>query len=209
MRIMTIAVVCVVLLAILPSVLQAQETQTLSTPTIMADGKMSHVDISWTKVEGADHYVLYRWETDEGWMLLSDSLTDLAYADRNLSADKTYFYTVRAVANDGRISGWAENVNARISQLDAVSASISINSALESSPVGIMLDWPQVQGAGEYEIWVWDEDKKWEHAINLLASDCLWVDFCHHVHVPVKRGVHYYLAIRALPTEKQASKSEW
>ena len=52
---------------------------------------------SWTKVEGATGYQVYRYDAAKGKYVLKASTTDNAYTDSKVSVGKTYKYKIRAV----------------------------------------------------------------------------------------------------------------
>ena len=104
----------------------------------------NQVDLSWTDVEDADDYELWRWEDTEGWVELDDSISGTSYADTGVTAGKTYYYQVSA---DGGTT-WSNRVNETVGAYDA-----STLAAPTATSTAISLSWSAVTGAASYELW--------------------------------------------------------
>ena len=74
----------------------------LSTPKIsnISVTKDKAVKIKWKAVDGASRYRILRKTKGSKWKELDDT-TDLSYLDINVKENKTYYYTIRCVSQDG------------------------------------------------------------------------------------------------------------
>ncbi len=104
----------------------------------------NQVDLSWTAVEDADDYELWRWEDAEGWVELDDSISGTSHTDSGVTAGKTYYYQVSA---DGGTT-WSNRVNETVGAYDA-----STLDAPTATSTAISLSWSAVTGAASYELW--------------------------------------------------------
>lgn len=119
--------------------------QTATAPTLDSSADTANqVDLSWTAVEDAGEYALWRWEEDEGWVELDDSIEILTHTDTGVTAGKTYYYQVSA---DGG-STWSNRVNETVGAYDASSLN-----APSATSTAVSLSWSAVTGAASYELW--------------------------------------------------------
>ena len=54
------------------------------------------VQISWSSVDNADGYMVYRRTADSGWKKIASRVTDISYKDQKAVTGTTYYYTVKA-----------------------------------------------------------------------------------------------------------------
>ena len=83
-------------------------------PGLVATASAHRIDLSWSKVTGADSYQLIVWtpgQTD--WERIGNSLSaeTTSWSHTGLTAGNTYYYRVRAVI-DGTEGPWSEEVDA-------------------------------------------------------------------------------------------------
>ena len=109
----------------------------------------NQVDLSWTAVEDADDYELWRWEDVEGWVELDDSISGTSHTDSGVTAGKTYYYQVSA---DGGTT-WSNRVNETVGAYDA-----STLDAPTATSTAISLSWSAVTGAASYELWRYENN---------------------------------------------------
>ncbi len=88
------------------------------------------VALSWTAVEGATGYVLYRY--DDAWSQVGDALTETTYTDSGLAAGQTYYYAVAATNAAGR-GPWSDSVPVTLSGT-AATATPTSTPALTPTP---------------------------------------------------------------------------
>jgi len=80
----------------------------LSMPQLTARATGSGVELTWEAVSGAVRYELLTWWADDpGWQAIGGgSLTGTSYTHADVTAGRTYFYSIRAVNAAGETSAW-------------------------------------------------------------------------------------------------------
>ena len=64
--------------------------------------RVGHILVQWSEVENADHYRIYRAESELAeFVQLATEITQLSYEDHTLVVDEDYFYRVTALNQDG------------------------------------------------------------------------------------------------------------
>ena len=96
----------------------------LDAPALTADGaNANRVELSWSAVEGAARYDLWRLAEGADWIRLDGALTATTYIDTAVEAGKTYIYAVRGLTADGAEGAWSdynsEEARALVAALDA------------------------------------------------------------------------------------------
>lgn len=83
-------------------------------PGLVATASAQGIDLSWSKVTGADSYQLIVWTPGQSeWERIGGTLSSdtTSYSQTGLTAGNTYYYRVRAVI-DGTDGPWSEEVDA-------------------------------------------------------------------------------------------------
>ena len=88
------------------------------------DTRPFQVHLQWTEIEGATGYELWRWQTEEmPWLQLDIDPTATSYTDRSVTAGVTYYYAVRALAEEEPHGAWSnfrlEEASATVRSSDA------------------------------------------------------------------------------------------
>ena len=110
--------------------------------------------ISWTKVNGAAQYEVYRSATGKANSFSIIRRTSaLTYTDVNAAAGNTYYYVVRAMKGSGSSAVYskfspAQSIQYAITSLNA--PSMTLTSAASGQPV---ISWTKVNGAAQYEVY--------------------------------------------------------
>ena len=116
--------------------------------------------VTWTAVEGAEGYELYRAETpdapDGTWKLTKTILdgNTVQYTNTGLTPGQTYYYKVRAFYSNGD----GAKTYTEFSNVNYMPATVIFNGPYSNSVSGIRILWNQVQGAHGYQIWRQNED---------------------------------------------------
>ena len=145
---------------------------TLSAPEISAssDG-FDQISITWTPVEGAEGYRIYRktaaadwaYSDEEDWVCL-DTTESTSYLDAAVFCGVSYSYAVTAVCG--------ENEGNR-AEVCSVQNTLSVPE-LEASPLSdfqISLDWTPVSGADGYRLYRKSGAGNWEVLRDLSGND--------------------------------------
>lgn len=102
--------------------------------------------ISWSSVEGADSYQVYRSDSENGQYTMIGEAAENSYDDDEVSPEGIYYYKVRAVYEDGNKSGFSRPYSGK------TLAAPEVISAVSKSGGKINLSWNKVEGAAQYEI---------------------------------------------------------
>ena len=106
--------------------------------------------ISWTKVNGAAQYEVYRSATGKANSFSIIRRTSaLTYTDVNAAAGNTYYYVVRAINGSVKSAFCAaQSIQYAVASLNA--PTMTLTSAASGQPV---VSWTKVSGAAQYEVY--------------------------------------------------------
>ena len=106
--------------------------------------------VSWTKVNGAAQYEIYRSATGKANSFSIIRRTSaLTYTDVNAAAGNTYYYVVRAISGSVKSAFCAaQSIQYAITSLNA--PTMTLTSAASGQPV---VSWTKVSGAAQYEVY--------------------------------------------------------
>ncbi|MCC8049564.1 MAG: hypothetical protein LIP10_02760 [Clostridiales bacterium] len=162
--------------------------------------------VSWSAVEDASGYALYRRSETGGWKLVT--ITDeLYYHDQTgLASGVTYIYTVRAYI--GALSDACANLNdaAYWGGYDASGAECVYLSAPEldmayAAAAGTRLSWDAVDGAAGYAVFRKTENGGW--TLLDTTEGTLYTDTAE-----LSTGTTYFYTVRAFRGSADAAKRE-
>lgn len=132
--------------------------QTLADPPAIPTGlnvdevTTSTVKLSWTTVEAAEGYNVYRAAAIDGdyVKVTAEALESASYTDSSLASNTVYFYKVTAVNLKGE-SELSEAVEARTQQLPlTVPTGLQVS---ETNATSVSLTWAAVEGATGYYVY--------------------------------------------------------
>ena len=175
--------ILVALLAALnpPSITDSTAFAQAAAPTLTSSANTANqVDLTWTEVEDADDYELWRWEDSEGWVEVDDSISGTTYSDSGVTAGLTYYYQVSADGGDT----WSNRVNETVGAYDA--STLSLGTVNSSS---ISVSWSAVTGAASYELW------RYENSWTMVGGGAL--TGTSHTDTTVEIGKTYYYQVMA------------
>lgn len=118
----------------------------LASPVAKVANIGSGIKISWGSVAGAKSYYVYKKTSSDGSWKKIGTATGTSYTDKDVSAGKSYVYTVRAY-NGSKLSGYNTN-GWSIKRLTAPKLS-----AVSNNTKGIKFTWGAVKGAKEYYVY--------------------------------------------------------
>ena len=123
--------------------------------------KQTSVKITWTLMEGAAGYELYRTTDSRGinWTkvkTIDNGSTD-RYTNQGLKVGVTYYYQVRAyyIAADGT------KTYSAYSDMDYMPAAVTWDGPYSNATFRIRLRWDEVDGSHGYQIWRQEADGTW------------------------------------------------
>ena len=122
--------------------------------------------VSWTKVNGAAQYEVYRSETGKAnsYSIVRRTV-GLTYTDTAAAAGKTYYYVVRAI--NGSTAG----------KFCAAQMVLGVPTmTLTSTRNGTVIQWTKVDGAAQYEVYRSDTGKANTFKIIRRTADTFWED---------------------------------
>ncbi len=125
-------------------------TPTLGTPTnLVASAGNASASLSWSAVEGASGYRVYRGTTSGGPYTLVTSPTATSYANTGLTNGTTYYYVVRA------FNATLESVNSQQVSARPSAASLAPPAAVVATAgnASVALSWGAVTGATGYRVY--------------------------------------------------------
>ena len=117
------------------------------------------VKVTWSLVENADGYELYRTATpddEESWArvkTITSGETD-RYTNQDLKKGVTYYYKVRAYIEDAE----GNRTYSNFSQVDYMPAAVVWDGPYSNATFRIRLRWDEINGAHGYQIWRLAED---------------------------------------------------
>ena len=121
------------------------------------------VVVKWTAVEGAENYNLYRKTDSTGWRkVVTTSKT--SFADKNLSNNVKYQYTVRAVDNNV-LSQYYDGES--IVSLNAPKLSVSNNIG------AVTVKWSKINNADGYYVYRANEKGNWTKIATVKGANSL------------------------------------
>jgi fibronectin type 3 domain-containing protein len=118
----------------------------------------SQINLSWTPVDSANVYSVYR-TTDSTWQnfsLISPNLSSTVYSDYSLSSNTTYYYKVGAKrGSTSPVGELSESVSATTRSTSSTSGNLIAPENLTATAHGkiITLKWDAVEDASSYRIY--------------------------------------------------------
>ncbi len=151
--------------------------------------------ITWTEVDGADGYQIYRSTAEDGIYTCIKTITDgstVSYTNSGLTVGKTYYYKVRAYALDSSNS----RVYSDFSEVRYMPAAVVFDSVYSNSISRIRILWNEVSGADGYQIWRADSEDG-TYTIVKTITDGTTTSYSN---TGLESGHTYYYKMRAYTT---------
>ena len=144
--------------------------------------------VSWTKVNGAAQYEIYRSVDGKKFSIIRRTAT-LAYTDTTAAAGTTYYYKVRAMSGS-MYSDFCpvQTIKYAITSLTAPSMTLKADTS-SGQPV---IRWTKVNGAAQYEVYRSATGKANSFSIIRRTSALTYTD------VNAAAGNTYYYVVRAI-----------
>ncbi|MBQ5711015.1 MAG: hypothetical protein IIV61_00220, partial [Oscillospiraceae bacterium] len=135
----------------------------LSAPVITScySKEQTSVKVTWTAVDGADGYQIYRSTSPDGstgWQSIK-TVKDgkqTSYTNQSLTVGVTYYYKVRAYIQNG-----SERIYSDFSEVKFMPAAVVWDGPYSNATFRIRLRWDAVGSAHGYQIWRQNADGSW------------------------------------------------
>lgn len=118
----------------------------VSISNVASTGK---IKLTWDKIAGAQKYKVYRATSENGTYKLIKTTTGTSYTDKDTTAGKTYYYKVKAIAENAAADSAYSAVKSRTCDL----ARPEITLSNVASTGKIKVTWKAIDGAVEYEVY--------------------------------------------------------
>ena len=143
--------------------------------------------VSWTKVNGAAQYEIYRSATGKANSFSIIRRTSaLTYTDVNAAAGNTYYYVVRAISGSVKSAFCAaQSIQYAVASLNA--PTMTLTSAASGQPV---VSWTKVNGAAQYEVYRSTNGKNFSIVRRTAALS--------YTDTSAAAGATYYYQVRAI-----------
>jgi fibronectin type 3 domain-containing protein len=167
----------------------------------------SQITLSWTPVDGASYYNVYR-TTDSTWQnfsLISSSVSNTVYSDYSLSSGTTYYYKVGAK----RSNSSTDLVGELSEAVSATTRSASDNSGNLAAPAPenvtatahgkvITLEWNAVAGASSYQIYgSFTSGGTFVYIGSISGTAFNVTSMAEYGPIPLEPNTTYYFKVRA------------
>ena len=133
----------------------AAVTDILAVPELTTTLGDLQIELSWQPVTGADSYQIRAWDSVTEWHRLDHgALTGTSYPHTGLTAERTYYYWIRALTDAGAKGPWSVRLDATAKA--GLTAPVLAAPVLTATP-GLSLvtiSWQPVEDAATYELWV-------------------------------------------------------
>lgn len=115
----------------------------------LAKNEQNQFELSWTEVEGATRYIVYRKVNDGEWKKVLTLGKDVRTYTTKVMSEGTYAYQVKAARYDGveRIMTNGSNVEEGIIGSETLTLDITINES------NVMLSWNKLDGMKYYDVY--------------------------------------------------------
>ena len=145
----------------------------ISAPSILScySKQQTSVKVTWSLVDGADGYELWRTATpdqEDSWIPVKTiaSGTQDRYTNQGLEKGVTYYYKVRAYLKDEE----GNRVFSNFSNVDYMPAAVVWDAPYSNATFRIRLRWNEISGAHGYQIWRLNEDGETWSVVKTLGD---------------------------------------
>ena len=168
----------------------------ISAPKIsVAKATSGKPTVSWSAVDGAVKYKVYRATSQSGTYSLMLTTTKLSYTNTSAKAGTTYYYRVKAVSASDKTSSYSNTVS-----LKATLGKPTVTVSVVASSGKIKLSWPAIDGATKYEVYR-ATSKTGTYSKMITTSSTSYTN------TSAKVGTTYYYKVRAINGTTAANSS--
>lgn len=157
--------------------------------------KTGKIKISWTKVEGAAKYRVYRSKTKDGTYTLMKTVdTGTSYVNENAKAGTKYYYKVKALPADTNLK---EIMSGYVSRTcDLPRPVVKTSNDKESGK--IVISWEKISGAAKYRVYRADSKDGEYTLMKTVTGETTYTD------KSAKPVTRYYYKVRAIHSNTNA-----
>ena len=132
-------------------------TISFGVPELEATSTYNSIKLTWTSIDGADGYQVYRCNSKGKSCTKLTTTEKLSYKDKKLKFDKKYYYKVRAyrIEDGSKINGKYSELLTKKTALNAATITVSTNRYKN-----ILVEWGKVSGAERYYVYRCDKEGK-------------------------------------------------
>ncbi len=153
------------------------------------------IEFKWNAVRGAANYRVYRKTGSGSWNRLVET-DDTSITDKNVTAGKTYTYTVRAKGADGKLSGYNKTgLTLKYTGSTKLAAPELVSVTMKST--GVQFKWKAVDGAVKYRVYRKVGSGSWKY-IGATSKTS-------YTNKKVTAGTTYSYTVRAVDTAGKLS----
>ena len=160
---------------------------------VSAKADSAGILVTWQKAAGAHSYQVFRKTANTGWQRIAKNIHDTEWKDIDAVKGTKYFYTVRAVADDGTTRGAYDGTGktATVTKNPTTPADVTLGKAVAGKS-GITVTWSYAADARTYRVYRKAAgENKWT-IVNKNVNGKCWTD------KNVAKGVKYTYTVRGV-----------
>ena len=160
---------------------------------VSAKADSAGILVTWQKAAGAHSYQVFRKTANTGWQRIAKNIHDTEWKDIDAVKGTKYFYTVRAVADDGTTRGAYDGTGktATVTKNPTTPADVTLGKAVAGKS-GITVTWSYAADARTYRVYRKAAgETKWT-IVAKNAEGKSWTD------KNVTKGVKYTYTVRGV-----------
>ena len=160
---------------------------------VSAKADSAGILVTWQKAAGAHSYQVFRKTANTGWQRIAKNIHDTEWKDIDAVKGTKYFYTVRAVADDGTTRGAYDGTGktATVTKNPTTPADVTLGKAVAGKS-GITVTWSYAADARTYRVYRKAAgENKWTIVDKNVNGKC-WTD------KNVTKGVKYTYTVRGV-----------
>ena len=169
---------------------------------VSAKADSAGILVTWQKAAGAHSYQVFRKTAGTGWKCIAKNIHDTEWKDIDAVKGTKYFYTVRAVADDGTTRGGYDKTGkpATVTKNPTTPADVTLGKAVAGKS-GITVTWSYAADARTYRVYRKAAgETKWT-IVNKNVNGKSWTD------KNVTKGVKYTYTVRGVNANGVLSSS--
>ncbi len=163
--------------------------------TMGNDAETGKITISWDEIDGAVKYQVYRAASKTGTYKLMKTVAGTEYTNSNAVAGTTYYYKVRAVAENTDANSAFSAIKSRL--CDLAQPVIKVASSSTSS---IKISWAKVTNAAKYQVYRATSKTGTYKLIKTTTS-------LSYTNSGLTAGKTYYYKVKAIHTNTNANST--